>query len=499
MNKKQGILWCALIITLLISSGCENPLTLAETIDRIVTLSQVDTSMEDPIELAASPSGPFAIYLSWTPNVPGIQTYHLQRSADSGNIWADVSSSISDSAVNYTDSGSHLSPKSEYTYRIRADFGSEYSNWSNDAAAVTSENLWQHETVRSGGPFDSGKCARCAVDNNGVLHLVFVEDEMMGRKLIYMTNTTGSFADTLIDSGYQDISFCDITLDATGIPHFSYLTTDNMSAYTICHASYDGSVSTIEIGSADNDQTAIAYANGIDGGSLIIGYTRADQFIRIRSTDGGQTFPDSYTHAYNGACTSITTNSSGSQYYFSTFNEADNLLYILSDNGWDDTLLQDESITSHAYTGGRYSDIALDPYGKMYVSCYVDSLGSGELAYMTDRDGTWNWDHPYLIDSSPDTEAIYSSIAAGLQYKSYSGDRYYYLYISYRDTSDDSLKLATFIPSAADGGSWSMENLSTCVGSTSIGFDRASDPDILHLVYRSDLHTLCHSWKYIVE
>src|SRR5437660_4509720 len=91
-----------------------------------------------PSNLAAAPSGPVQVNLSWTAatETGGTLTgYLIERCT--GSSCANFAQIGSSATINYSDTGASLTGSTTYNYRVRATDGTNFSAYSNTASAIT--------------------------------------------------------------------------------------------------------------------------------------------------------------------------------------------------------------------------------------------------------------------------------------------------------------------------------------------------------------------------
>ncbi len=288
------------------------------------------------------------------------------------------------------------------------------------AAVADSSLSWDIENVYT-PPSNVGSLdSSIAVDSSGNPHMVCHDAAEDNLKYFYLED--GQWMKDTIPAPSSDFGkYCSIALDTNDNPHISYYDIEEEGLVYAWHVGGDWNIATVDTG------------EGNDVGQY--------SSIALDSDDKA---------------------------HISYYDDTDwDLKHARQKTSWYDF---DTTTVDSAGDVGRYSSIAIDSNDNIYISYYDASNTNLKYAISDDEGTTWTKDY---ADENSNNVGLYSSIDIA------EGSGWTFPYISYYDSTDKNLKLAT-----AFDVNWVIDGSSEVGRYTSIAID-----DNFHISYYDSANT----------
>lgn len=359
-----------------------------------------------------------------------------------------------------------VSPLTRYCYQITAfDEAGNVSAPSNQACVTTTGRI---EILDSDG--DTGRYPSLAFDSGGGAHISYYYSEYLGAydhigSLKYITNSTGAWSRSTIDSEGDVGVESSLDLDSSDKVHISYFDASNF------HLKYATNISGGWVTDTVDNSLNSGYFSSLaarPGMGVHISYRDATQSIWYETNISGTWVSEKVGSAGAGAGTSLKIDATGKvhiSYRDGTIlpgSEISGVLkYATNVSGtWSVTTIDNGSDT------GWYPSLAVDAVGNVHISYYDEANHS--LRYATNATGAWQ---NFTIDNAGDV-----GTGSAIAVDSANG-----IHISYVDAVNHYLKYAT-----NTDGTWKLyvlDSVAWVAGNTSIALDRNGQ---IHIAYRGN-------------
>ncbi len=412
--------------------------------------------LDPPSVVSASSNKKECITISWS-SVSGATSYKVYRSRDGVNYeyLFEVSGTSADDR-SFTNQSVQLG---FWHYKVKSVNSKGESEFSSD---VIGKALgWRVITVDTSAFADY---TSIALDNSGLPHISYTHKGSTRTDLYHAyTNSSGwhtEFVDNASSSIGNDKTYSSLAVDSLNRIHISYRYYNASADYRLREARNGGSwtLTDVEGGCSGVEYTSIAVDSS---GYPHISYYRDNSYLKYAYEDsvGWHTETVDNPGGHVGLCTSIVLDSNDKP-HISYFDDDNNKLKYAEKTGGSWTVEEVDSLGCDTYQ----TSIAVDSNGIFHIVY----CGNYNLKHAWKESGTW---HNETVDNqSGGTYGKYASITVGTDGC---------LFVSYRKTDDNSLKVAWKEP----GGSWTNDVVATnCGGYTSI----AISPDgEIHISYIS--------------